>query len=115
MKDDEKDNRVYFWHIMDAISRIESYTEGGRESFYQSELIQNGVVWNLGVIGEALRQVSNWLKELHPEIPWQQIISMRNRLVHEYFNVNLDLIWEAVEVELPSFKTQVEAILKELE
>ncbi len=115
MKDDQKDNRVYFQHIRDAISRIESYTENGREEFFRSELVQNAVVWNIGVIGEAARQVSNWLKDLHPEIPWQQITSMRNRLVHEYFNVNLNLVWEVVEQNLPLFKAQVEAMLGKLE
>lgn len=92
MKEDRKDNQVYFWHIRDAINRIEQFTRGGREQFFQSELIQGAVVWNLGIIGEAVRQVSASLKELHPEVPWRQITSMRNRLVHEYFNVDLDLV-----------------------
>lgn len=115
MNDDQKDNRVYFGHIMDAISRIERFTAGGSEEFFQAELIQNGVVWNLGIIGEAVRQVSNWLKESHPEVPWRQIISMRNRLVHGYFNINLNLVWNVLATELPLFKAQVEGILGELE
>ena len=115
MKDEEKDNRVYFLHITDAISRIEGFTDGRREKFFQSELIQNAVVYNIGIIGEAAGQVSNWLKESHPEVPWQQITSMRNRLVHEYFNVNLNLVWEVVERDIPLLKAQVEAILEELE
>jgi uncharacterized protein with HEPN domain len=114
MKDELKDNRIYFRHIIDAIERIERYTEDGKEEFLESEMIQNAVIWNIGVIGEAVRQVSNWLKESHPDIPWQQMISMRNRLVHEYFNINPDLVWEVVETHLPLFKAQAQAILKEL-
>ena len=115
MKDEEKDNRVYFLHITDAISRIEGFTDDGREQFFQSELIQNAVVYNIGIIGEATGQVSNWLKESHSEVHWQQITSMCNRLVHEYFNVNLNLVWEVVERDIPLPKAQVEAILEELE
>lgn len=114
MRDDQKDNQVYFWHIRDAINRIEQFTRGGREQFFQSELVQGAVVWNLGIIGEAVRQVSASLRESHPEVPWQQITSMRNRLVHEYFNVDLDLVWNVVAIELPRLKTQVGVILEEL-
>ncbi|HEU0020925.1 MAG TPA: DUF86 domain-containing protein [Dehalococcoidia bacterium] len=115
MRDDQKDNRVYFWHIRDAINRIEQFTQGGREQFFRSEMVQGAVVWNLGIIGEAVRQVTASLKASHPGVPWQQVISMRNRLVHEYFNVDLELVWNVVAIELPHLKAQVEVILEELE
>jgi uncharacterized protein with HEPN domain len=115
VRDDQKDNRIYLWHIRDAIRRIESHTEGGEEDFFQSEIVQNAVLWNIGIIGEASRQVSDWLKESHPEVPWQQIIAMRNRIVHEYFNVDLNLLWQVVERNVPVLKVQVEDILRELE
>jgi len=94
VKDEDKDNRVYLRHILEAIGRIESFTKAGRDQFYESELQQNAVIWNIGVIGEATRQISNWLRDAHPGIPWQEIVAMRNRLVHEYFNVDLALVWD---------------------
>ena len=114
MKDEDKDNRVYLRHILDAIDRIESFTGAGRAEFLESELLQNAVIWNIGVVGEAARQVSNWLRDAHPEVPWQEIIAMRNRLIHEYFNVDLELVWEVVARDIPSFKSQAEFILSEL-
>lgn len=115
MKDEDKDNRVYLRHILEAIGRIESFTKAGRDQFYESELQQNAVIWNIGVIGEATRQISNWLRDAHPGIPWQEIVAMRNRLVHEYFNVDLALVWEVVARDILSFRSQVESILVELE
>ena len=115
MNDADKDNRVYLWHIRDAIKRIEDYTATGEEQFLKSSMIQNAVVWNIGVIGEAVRSISKWLKDAHPEIPWVKIAAMRHRVIHEYFNINLKLVWDVVEKEIPLLKSQVKTILKELE
>lgn len=112
MKDEDKDNRVYLRHILEAIDRIESFTKAGNAEFLESELQQNAVIWNIGVIGEGARQISNWLRNAHPEVPWQEIIATRNRLVHEYFNVDLDLLWEVVARDIPSFKTRAEPMLR---
>ena len=115
MKDGDKDNRVYFLHIRDSIQRIEKYTTSGKTVFLQDEMIQNAVVWNIGTIGEAVRNVSKSLRDIHPEIPWAKIAAMRNKVIHEYFKVNLDLVWQVVETEIPVLKTQIDAIIKELE
>ena len=114
MKDEDKDNSVYFHHILDAIDRIENFTEDGRDTFFESVMEQNAVLWEVSLIGEATRNVSQWLKDAHSEIEWSQIIGMRNRLVHEYFNVDLELVWDVVENDLPRFKAQAQIILDEL-
>lgn len=114
MKDAGKDNTVYLRHILDAVARIERYTQDGKERFFADELIQNAVVWNIGVIGEAVRAMSQGLKDVHPDIPWLKIAAMRHRLIHEYFNINLDLVWDVVEKELPILKPKIEDMLSEL-
>ena len=114
MRDTDKDNAVYLRHILDAVGRIERDTAEGKPKFFESDLIQRAVLYDIAVIGEAARNISNWLKQAHPEVPWVQIISMRNRVVHEYFNVGLDLVWRAVETELPELKAYASAMLAEL-
>ena len=114
MRDAEKDNAVYLRHILDAVERIERDTAGGKAKFFESDLIQRAVLYDIAVIGEAARNISIWLKQAHPEVPWVQIISMRNGVVHEYFNIRLDLVWQAVETELPELKAHASAMLAEL-
>ena len=70
-------------------------------AFEQSELHQNAVMRSLEIIGEAARRVSQSTREAHPEIPWEQMIGLRNRLIHEYFRVNLATVWETVHNDLP--------------
>lgn len=101
--------------IMEAIERIERYTAGGREAFYGDELIQVWAIHHLQAIGEAARNVSDALRATYPEIPWASIVAMRNVLVHDYLDVDLDEVWATVEHDLPDLKQKIAAILNELE
>lgn len=74
--------------------------------------MQVWVIHHLQVIGEAARGVSQVLKDRHREVPWQQIIALRNILVHEYFGLNLDQLWILVERDLPRLEEQIERILR---
>lgn len=78
-----KDDRVYLRHIRDAITRIESYVGGGREAFLADNMIQDAVIRNLEVIGEAVKNLSSDLRAQHPDIPWTRIAGMRDVLIHE--------------------------------
>jgi uncharacterized protein with HEPN domain len=69
----------------------------------------------LEIIGEAVKNVSEDLKKVYPDIPWQRIAGMRDRMIHEYFGVNLQIVWERVEEDVPDLKQKVQAILKALE
>jgi uncharacterized protein with HEPN domain len=110
-----KDDRVYFWHIRDCIDRILSYTSGGHAAFLADTKTQDAVIRNLEIIGEAVKNISADLKTVYPEIPWQRIAGMRDRMIHEYFGVNIQIVWERVEQDIPQLKQQVEVILKALE
>jgi uncharacterized protein with HEPN domain len=101
--------------ILDAIAKIERYAARGREVFEQEELIQTWVLYHIQLIGEAAAQLDKAFRQAHPEIPWAQIVAMRNVLVHEYFGVDLQEVWRTVERDLPALKNQIEALVKQLE
>lgn len=108
-----RDDREKLLDIVEAIEQIEKYAVQGREAFESNELIQVWHVRHLQVIGEAARTLSHTFKEKHPQIPWARIAGMRNILVHRYFEIDLPVVWEAVEHELPGLKAQGEAILRQ--
>ena len=107
-----KDETVYLKHIRDALAKIESYTAEGRERFFADSMVQDAVIRNLEIIGEAARNLSpNFIKRQNPEIPWRSIIALRNVLIHEYFRVDLELVWRIVRRRLPTLKRHIETSL----
>jgi len=97
--------------IREAIERIEKYAIQGRNALARDELIQTWTVHHLQIIGEAVRALSPEFRAQHAEIPWAQIIGMRNILVHRYFGIDVDAVWSAVERDLPELGSQIEMIL----
>lgn len=109
-----KDDRIYLLHIRDAIQYIVEYTEAGQESFLADRKTQDAVVRNLEIIGEATKRLSLSLKDAHPDISWKPMAGMRDKLIHDYFGVNLKLVWDVVEHDLPALKIKVSKLLKDL-
>lgn len=101
--------------MLDAIAKIERYAARGQEAFEQEELIQTWILYHIQLIGEAAARLGKAFHESHPEIPWAQIVAMRNVVVHEYFGVDLQEVWRTVERDLPVLKRQTEALVKRLE
>ncbi|MEM0171820.1 MAG: DUF86 domain-containing protein [Conexivisphaerales archaeon] len=88
-------DEAYLRHILDAISKIEKFTEGvTKEIFFENVEKQYAVLRALEIIGEATKNLSRELKKKHREVPWKDIAGMRDKLIHEYFGVNLELVWE---------------------
>jgi len=109
-----KDETVYLKHIRDAIAKIESYTTEGRKRFFADSMVQAAAIRNLEIIGEAARNLSpDFIRQRSPEIPWRSIIALRNVLIHEYFRVDLELVWRIVRRRLPTLKRHIEALLAE--
>jgi uncharacterized protein with HEPN domain len=100
--------------ILQAIEQIEQYTVGGKLTFEQNKLIQSGVLYQIQIIGEAARAMSADLREQNPDVPWPAMVGMRNIVVHQYFEVDLNIAWLVVERDLSSLKGKIEAILQEL-
>lgn len=105
-----KDDRAYLRHILDAIRDIEQYAGGGRDAFMSDRMRQDALLRKLEGIGEAVPENA---KQRRPEIPWRQISGMRDRLTHDYFGVDLALVWATVEKDVPNLKAAVEQILAE--
>lgn len=94
-------DKVYLEHIIEAVRRIKNYTsEITVDDFKKDPLVQDGVVRQLEIIGEAARVVSEATKKKYPDIPWYNISGMRNRLIHEYFQVDIDLVWNTATEDL---------------
>ena len=93
--------------------RIAEYTAGGEQEFLTSRLIQDGVVRNLEVIGEATKNLSTGLREANPAIPWRQIAGMRDVLIHDYLKLNLSRVWLTVSTDLPELRTTVTRLLNQ--
>lgn len=109
-----KDDRIYLLHIRDAIQYILEYTTTGKDRFFADRKTQDAVIRNLEIIGEAAKRISTHLKEAHSDISWKPIAGMRDKLVHDYFGVNLQLVWDVVERDLPTLKIKVARLLEEL-
>jgi uncharacterized protein with HEPN domain len=101
----KKDDSVYIKHIIDSILWIEKYTdEIDIENFLSDHLTQDGVIRQLEIIGEASNKLSKEYKDKNPEIPWKDIIGMRNKLIHGYFGVDIEAVWDTVQKDLPELK-----------
>ncbi|MCL4858895.1 MAG: DUF86 domain-containing protein [Caldilineaceae bacterium] len=94
--------------ILTAVEKIDRYIEGlDRERFLNDEKTIDAVVRNFEIIGEATRQLPVEYTKQYPDIPWGHMIGLRNRIVHEYFGLDLDLIWEIVKSDLPGLREQI--------
>jgi len=108
-----KNDTLYLKHILKSITDIEEFTSEGRNRFYESRLIQAAVIRNLEVIGEASKHVSNEIRKWYPEMPWKQMAGLRDVLIHDYMGVDLDIIWNVVQREIPKIKKMIVTILAE--
>lgn len=103
--------RDYLDHIIEAAARIRRFTDDMSElAFLENELVQDGVIRNIEVIGEAARNVQRRFPQFaatHPEVPWEDVYGMRNRLSHGYFAVDLELVWKTVERDIPELAAQI--------
>jgi uncharacterized protein with HEPN domain len=106
-----KDQRVYLLHAVDAIDAILEYTAEGREGFFSDRKTQDAVIRNIEILGQAVKGLSEETRALEPEVPWRQIAGMRDKLIHEYFGVDLGLVWDVVERELPGLRVTMERLI----
>ena len=106
-----KDDRVYLQHIFDALNDIATYASAGRDAFFAERMRQDATLRKLEVIGQAVKNLSEDAKSRRSEIPWKQIAGMRDKVIHDYFGVNLEIVWAVVEKELPRLKHAITALL----
>ncbi len=107
----ERTDIDFLSHIMEAVQRITAYTERMRPvDFFKDIKTQDAVVRNLEIIGEATKNLSDEIRKGHPEIPWKNLAGMRDRLIHQYFGVNLDIVWDVAKEELPQLLVHISSI-----
>src|SRR3989337_2623651 len=108
-----KKDKAYLRHILDAISDIKQFMEGlTKEEFFENKEKQYAVLRALEIIGEATKNLSKELKAKNSEIQWKDIAGMRDKLIHEYFGVNLNLVWKTVSKNLPELEKQISEMLR---
>lgn len=106
-----KDDRVYLEHIRDALSDVSTYTNVGREAFLADRMRQDATLRKLQVIGQAVKNLSEDVRSRQPHIPWKQIAGMRDKVIHDYFGVNLEIVWAVIVKDLPELEIAVDALL----
>ena len=106
-----KDDRVYLEHIRDALADIATYTSAGRDAFFDERIREDATLRKLEVIGQAVKNLSEESKSRRPQIPWKQIAGMRDKVIHDYFGVNLEIVWAVVEKDLPQLERAVRDLL----
>lgn len=105
---------IYLQDIVEAINRIESYIQyTTRLQFEIDQMRFDAVVRNLEVIGEAIKRVPDSIRENYPSIAWRKIAGLRDRLIHAYFDVDIEIIWDIVQSELPILKSDIQRIINE--
>ncbi len=108
----KKDDSVYLRHILDAVRRISEYTKDATyESFAASHLIQDGVIRQIEIIGEASKSLSQTFREKNSHIPWKAIVGMRDKMIHDYLGVNIESVWKTAKEDIPMLEKEIRKIL----
>ena len=108
----ERDDDVYLRHMLEAAEQITAYLSGvDEEAFKTTRMVQDAVVRQLEIIGEAAKNISSGVRDANPTIRWKDIAGMRDKLVHQYFGVDLGIVWDTAQRDVPVLKADIARIL----
>jgi uncharacterized protein with HEPN domain len=110
-----KDPRVYLAHILECIQKIERFTVAGKSRFSEDSMVQDPVLRNFEIIGEAAKRLDEPYRLAHPQIPWRALAGLRDVLIHQYEGVDFEKVWAIVEHGLPGLKDAISAPLPPLD
>jgi len=106
-----KDDLVYIEHIQSSVNRIQSYTSGlNLDLFLESHMVQDAIVRQLEVIGEATKRISQDFRDQHQDIPWKDMAAMRDKLIHDYIEVDFKMVWNTARIDIPELERLLEAL-----
>jgi uncharacterized protein with HEPN domain len=106
-----RDDIAYIEHILLSISKIEVFTGNmTRSDFEQNEMVQDAVIRNIEIIGEVSKRVSSDLKTTYFDIPWKEMSGMRDKLIHDYMGVDIDVVWKTIKTDIPQLSILIKRI-----
>lgn len=111
-----RDITLYLEDIIKAFDAIENFINDLElEALIEDDKTLSAVLWKFAIIGEAVKKIPTQLKDKYQEIPWKNMAGMRDRLIHAYFGIDYQLLWDTIKNEIPQIKSKLERILKDLE
>lgn len=109
-----KDILIFIEHILDSMNNIEAFMKNiSKDSFFKNKEKQSAVIRQIEIIGEAVKNIPDYFRNKHPDIPWKDIAGMRDKLMHHYFGVNLDTVWKVIQEDIPDLKTKILKVKEE--
>ncbi len=112
----KRDVKLYVKDILEAIKAIEKFVEGmDFESFKEDDKTSSAVIRKFEIIGEATKNIPQSIKEKYPPIPWKEMAGFRDKLIHFYFGIKYDIVWDTIKLRLPELRNNIERVLKGLE
>lgn len=108
--------RSYLWEMIQFSERVLQYADGlDRENLQAAGPVYDAILWNIALIGEAANNIPVAIRQTRPAIPWREIVATRNNLVHHYFGIDHNTVWEIIEVNIPTLLPQLRALLESAE
>jgi len=112
----DRDIRLYLKDILAAIQAIEKFVKDMNfEQFRNNDLVSSAVIRKFEIIGEATRNIPQEIKKKYPDIPWKTMVGFRDKLIHFYFGIKYDIVWETIKSKLPELKEKIKRVLEDLE
>ncbi len=112
----KKDHLIFLEHILESIKDIESYSKGiSKNRFFKDKQLQDAIVRRIEIIGEAVRNIPDDVKNKYATISWKEIVGTRDIFIHHYFGIDLEIVWSIVKNDLPDLKKKIRTVLEDIE